>query len=989
MTSFAYPPIPAGEKIFSSEQTGLIYPVSKNGHDVDCCNFAIIKDGTLVANSIIKISDGDLHRASSLSKISDPQTGKEKFVVFDDDYINIIENVRGKYQLTKKKRADKFVGKNAFFCVSPVTHSETAAPSARAIKLGPIINPTVKTRSFYCGYELDSRTSEIVLYDLLQDDFSAVLPFLPETGKTIEVSLISRITSFKETYVVFVTAQTDTGDQYGVHLYAIKEADLIEKRNSLKISDFINVAVESNGYPVRLFADHFYYDTENTGSSQLVLGLNSVSGETLSLLMFEIDKSGALKNTASLVEAFSGTSLRSFVPVKERMEIVSYIMSELGPVFLVNNISLSAYEIATASRTFQENSSLITLQLCMFDPKEKVFEKQSSVYTHAYFPINESDAPDFSKKAPWITHCHLTPNVGIFKNPSGGLTMYLTSATLNFRYIVAELQAFFQLTGIVTSADPNISTGDGTKAYFGSLKLPIVQYGDALVFDGVPDNLLINVTYNNDIGSNAMFVPEKKPISELTFNDRGPLVIEFADLSGDSIVLGEPTLTFASSITQFTGLYRALPFQQEFKYSSPYISVSSSEGIITGVVDAVISSWQAGYSASGSGTIEGITLGLNFGQNFGGHNMDMDSDTTGITLHSMEDLSSYDLVTGYGADFYLWEYPAYRHATDTEPFDTVSILVPIGYSQQGLDAKEVDLAYLQDYEIGSLLTYVGSSLPGYDESTVLFRPITVTVTSDAQGGMTVIYDENNSTSHEKSRSTDTSLNAGASLGFGGALTISGHYTESNVKNHSSHTTQSSDYSITFHSGTVKDSQYEYKITPIVYRHKDTQVIIVSSMVELDGLSLGWKEFFSKYDVRLMKSFPFTMNKELRAFSRSIRFDENADGSVNINVHLFNNSLYPAPNVKCDIYLGKANFNTKPVKLPDVKLGSLNVEGMDIVERKIVTLENQKIPQNSYITVVVTVNDLSDSTQYFWGAYPYSYANGAIKKLLAKEKKEEK
>ena len=990
MTDFAYPPIPAGEKILVSQAQGILYPKTDFGSDVQYWLFSLMREKDIDPNSTLQASFGDIQFHSKFSKITDPKSGKESFVFVDDTKITIIADVDGRVELKTKKRTDPFIGKNAFFTICPATHSEMIPPPNSTLNGPDIVTPIVKSRSFFSAFTCDpqiddAQADNVILYDLLDDTLAVSLPFKAPKKNTLEVSHIARVVSYKETYVVFVVSHIDPSEVCNVNVYAIKEADLITKQQSLKMDDFIQYAFDVEGYPVDIYVDHFYYDSENTGSSQIVLCLNNLQGESLSLYMLEITDELAFKLTTSYKTNYPSSMLH-LLPMRERTGLSSYVMSEYGPVFFLNNVTIGRYDQEVHGKKLTENASVVNLELIRFDPENKKFLKPSRAKTQAHQAVQlvGENQSDFVGGLPWVTHVKVVPNVAIVKNDKGSLSISFKSVSVRYRYILIETDGLYQTANAVTGNDPRLPSINGTRAALNSINFDILENLDTgeISFDTAPYDLLPNSVTISEITNKSLVIPTGTPISQLNVN-RGPLITHEADLTGDSIILGEPTLTFGSDLMQVTGFYRALPFQDAFKRSSPIISVSSSQGTIKGVVDSVTSSWQAGYNAAGSGTVEGITASAHFGQNFGGHDMTMKSDTTGITLHAMEDLSSYDLLTGYAADFYVWEYPLYRHTTDSAPFDTLSILVPMGYSSQDLDAKEADLEYIQDYEIGSILTYIGSNLPGYDEKTLLFRPTTITATDDTQGGMTITYDENNSTSKEKTRSTDTSMNAGGSLGFGGILTLSGHYTKSTIKNHSTHTTQTKDYALTFHSGTVSDAQYEYKFTPLVYRHKDTHVIIVTCLIELNGLGMGWKRYFSNYDVRLMRTFPYTTDKSLHAFSRSIQFQKQSDGSVDIDLNVFNNSLYPAESITCDIYEGLANFYVTPIDVSKLKkLGTLMIDKLEVVERKKVTLAKQKLPEKCHITVAITVNNMKDLQKFFWGAYPYNYGNQTIRELQA-------
>ena len=986
---YAYPPIPAGEKIITSETNAIIYPVYDDENHVKQWNFSIKNEASGSPEETIKLSDGEISIASEMSKISTPQSGKEKFVLFDEKQIYIIEEINSKIQLTKKIRADSFVGKNAFFTISPSSNSEVQAPTSAQVNDSPIINPTIRARSFYCGYSKNADSEDMILYDLLDDNFLARLPFKPSSKGELEVSFLSLITSYKTTYIVFVTTETDSNNRYSVSLYAIAEKDLIQKSKSLTDADFATNHLDlSDNYPLNIYIDHFYHDQQNSGSSQLVLYFNSTDGNTTLFKMFEIDKDSKIANVATYSKRDDDSHSKSYqycmlglTPMKQRKGQSSYVMSEHGPTFFHHDVLLSEEGLEPKKeKKMHANQSFFEIIMIVFNSEDKKFIELNRGGAWAGYTLHEHTSHakplpyEFVPEMPWLFNVYTVPKVIISKNKSSGLSIKLQGITVFFRVLKVKSSAFSSLENIVTTEDRPI---------FKSAFQPIDNDGafpwlknESLLDGSVADKAI------NDCG---ISIPAGIPISKVTANQNGLFLQKTADLKGESIILGTPNLSFTSKIAQITGFFRALPFQEQLKKSPPMINESSSESRVRGVAESTSSSWQVGYNAGASASAEGVALSAHFGKNFGGHDMTMKSDTSGISLHSMSDLSSYDLVKGYAADFYLWEYPVYRYSTSPQPFDFVTIFVPIGYSQQSLDAKENDLAYFQDYEIGSLLTYIGSDIPGYSEELSLFSPATMTVTSDSQGGMSLTYGNNNSTSKDKTTSSDTSMNAGFGLNLFGAMNLTGQGSKSESRNTSVHTTQTTDFSLSFHSGTVIDSQYEYKITPLVYRHEDSRAVVTTCRVELEGLAEGWKSYFSGYDVRLMKSFPATKNKELNAFSRSIRFEEQADHSVNISLHLFNNSLYFAQNIKCDLYLGKANFNSNPVDVSKLKLlGTLTVESMEVVGRQIITLEKQSLPKESFITVKITVNDLETSIKYFWGGYSNIYTAHVLNSILEHE-----
>jgi len=335
---FSYPPIPAGEKIITAETNGLIYPVFGDNKRIEQWNFATCNDGFIDPSFTLKLSDGDLHWVSQLSRISDPQTGQEKFVIFDDKQIYIIESVNHKNKLTIKPRVDQFVDADAFIAVCPSVNSEVDE-ATQGLPTDPVVRPIIQLRSFYCVSSHTSASQDCVLYDFLDEGFSLELPFKAACGGVIEISFVSRITSYKNSYVLFTVTELCPDERFIVSLYAIKEKDLLQKLSGLTVADFISTKLSTNDYPISIFKDHFYYDDQNTGSEQFVLCLNNNAGDTISLQIFEIDDTPKFVNTASYSSSYTNTLL-GLTPIKQRLGLVAYVLADHGPVFFLNNTTL-------------------------------------------------------------------------------------------------------------------------------------------------------------------------------------------------------------------------------------------------------------------------------------------------------------------------------------------------------------------------------------------------------------------------------------------------------------------------------------------------------------------------------------------------------------------------------------------------------------------------------------------------------------------------
>ncbi|WND02247.1 hypothetical protein QGN29_11865 [Temperatibacter marinus] len=1006
-----YPPIPAGDLIIKSQSQALLFPRFDKTGILDHYAYAPVSElGTIIGDAEIRVAGANTHWVSDLQSCAASEPGKEQFVILDTDTQYFFSQSKGKQSLKKVKRTDDFIGTDAAFVVCPHSHIDMAQSLSKILKHNENSSPLqlnetpldiggiekesplskdilkgnllqsleISTRSFYCGTSKEKGKQASILYDFNDPSFKVPLPFHSEAP--YDVALMNRITSYKTTYLIFACVSW-VADVYSTTLYAIPEQKLIENKSFLSIKYFSELKISSNTYPLKFFTDKFYYDDENTGSSQIALSMTSPLGDLITIKLFEIDHSAKIIEITSY-ENKQTNSLINLIPIEQRKHLVTYLMTEQGPTFILAYTGHAIHErcslfpiswISGEHRKTQENISIVTIGILLFDAKTKTFKGHSSTKVNAHdhlsgvicdseFAISKNVR--FHSTMPLITYTSIQPLTTLTTGPDGFLKLDLKS--INLRCSVVPIQP------------PALNNISGALAKPGSIEFKSINLtlDASMNFEKLqsPDGHSLEVSGLSVVdwlspSSSGTAVTKLKDLS------RGHYFLHTADLVGDSILLGTPNLTYATDLTQISALYRALPYQDDVKKAAPLINVSSSSGTLKGLSHSTLSNWQASFNAGASvGKAESLTLTNSVGANFGGHNMTMDSDTKNISLHSVSNLSSYDLVTGYGADFYLWEYPVYRKTLDDAPFNYLTVLVPIGYSQQNLDAKQEDLGYYQDYEIGSLLTYVGTENPGYKEEGLLFTPSTMTVTSDTQGGMSLTYDENSSTSKEKSRSFDISVNSGFGLNLFGLLNLGGHYSKTTIHNSSAQATETQSFSITFHSGTVSDSKYEYTLTPLVYRHAQSHALVVTSRIELSSLGSGWKDHFSRYDVRCMRSFPFTADKTLRALTRSIQYEEIREGLINLNIHLFNNSLFEAKNVSCSVYLGRVNYNHTPLDPSHLKLlKQVTLQTMAVVERKIITLSEQAIPKNSYITVCIIVDDIAESSQYFWGSYPYSHS----------------
>lgn len=138
---------------------------------------------------------------------------------------------------------------------------------------------------------------------------------------------------------------------------------------------------------------------------------------------------------------------------------------------------------------------------------------------------------------------------------------------------------------------------------------------------------------------------------------------------------------------------------------------------------------------------------------------------------------------------------------------------------------------------------------------------------------------------------------------------------------------------------------------------------------------NWKELYSHPDVKLFKVYPKSEDPKLNCFTRSIRFYENADQSVDIELRLFCNSYNQASQIVCEVYEGMAVYASD--KKPDIKdlklIGTLKMNQIEGLAREAMRLKNIKLSDTSksVITVKLSHSGLPDDfSSYYWGVYPY-------------------
>ncbi|SFV89623.1 hypothetical protein MNB_SUP05-SYMBIONT-5-1060 [hydrothermal vent metagenome] len=465
----------------------------------------------------------------------------------------------------------------------------------------------------------------------------------------------------------------------------------------------------------------------------------------------------------------------------------------------------------------------------------------------------------------------------------------------------------------------------------------------------------------------SLSVPTKVLYSSLSPMEKGEYMGCSLDLKGDSVVVGSPKLTYEDSY-QALGLYRSVPYDDKVTVIKPMVNIANTKGTMKGKHESTTSTWHAGYETSGSSSKTIASVNFHYGKSWGTSKMKMHSDQTNVSIHISSGISETDLIHTYGSTFYLWEYPLMKITDSSDVQGYLTVLIPDGFIDASTPTDDPLIAYDQDYQIGSILTYLKALKPQYDVKNLMFTKAAVVCTNDTAGGGMISYNINNSTQTEQAKTEENSFNAGASVTLAG-LTMGGNRTISTIKNTAISTTLTTDFGITFQSGTVQDNIYEYQIIPVVYKQPNNMVMITYD-IKLTGQ--GWNTLYIIPDVMLFLVYPYTKDPKSKTFTRSIRFYENPDKTVDIEVRLFSNSYSDAEKIICVLYTGEANYKKSP---PDMskckKIGTLKLDVLENRKRISLRLKNYKLDKQSVVTVTLEHDNLGDlGRKYYWNTYPY-------------------
>ncbi|MBB2487774.1 hypothetical protein H5407_21265 [Mitsuaria sp. WAJ17] len=481
-------------------------------------------------------------------------------------------------------------------------------------------------------------------------------------------------------------------------------------------------------------------------------------------------------------------------------------------------------------------------------------------------------------------------------------------------------------------------------------------------------------------------VPEQLSVVATVDADLPSFFATGSDVSGNSVFLGPPTLSQTQgSRGQLLAVVKAPPFEAGVSSSPPTLTFTQSSSQMSGYNVSSNKMWMFSQDTGTSIGIGSLQLSQQVNKSYG-HGFDQlkDNSTTNMVQTSSV-VNTQDLLVSYAMSYDVWVYPVYRKARQGAPDGTMAVIFPQTSSpvQTLLMGDDPSIGYRPRSQAGMLMSYVNLQPDGFDDSQLLFNPVSYPV-DRGQGGTTVTYDQtnmvtenttktfmvHNSTTDSAHFSLSATLFDYVPVNFGLNLSSNSSYSDTDVQTTSlSHTTM---LSITIMSGSVQDDAYLYQVTPKVYQHDTMGCLMVDYTVTMDGK--GWAGYYAAQQkvpqVVLISLYPDSKNPLLAGYTRAIGFTDRQDGTTDITVEVLNNAMQPALEVVCDLYRGAPQV-VGPLLLPPAgdPVATQTLAALGGGSRHTFTF-NQKLTPNDQIAVKVLPKTQAPPAVN-WALYPAS------------------
>jgi hypothetical protein len=145
-------------------------------------------------------------------------------------------------------------------------------------------------------------------------------------------------------------------------------------------------------------------------------------------------------------------------------------------------------------------------------------------------------------------------------------------------------------------------------------------------------------------------------------------------------------------------------------------------------------------------------------------------------------------------------------------------------------------------------------------------------------------------------------------------------------------------------------------------------LMVTYDVTMPGRS--WASYYKIPQILLQPLYPNSRDPVLAGFSRSISFTDNKDGSVDVQVEVFNNGLKEVQDIVCDFYRGAPVVKDKKLAPPADLAGTKTLPRLPASGRETITA-TMKLAHGEQVAVNVYVSGLQSFGKLYWGIYPAS------------------
>jgi hypothetical protein len=466
------------------------------------------------------------------------------------------------------------------------------------------------------------------------------------------------------------------------------------------------------------------------------------------------------------------------------------------------------------------------------------------------------------------------------------------------------------------------------------------------------------------------------------------------DLSGESVVLGGPTLGQSTLCSQILAIVHAPPFIREFTktdgasgITNPSVTFNTARGTTEGASTGSESDWSFSDDVGVSLGLGPLSLSANY------HSSELksmsesadDAVSSGVSFHSVT--SDRDHVLVSTITYNVWQYPVMRAASE-HPAE-LTVIIPQSESLSTEWKTADDLPYKPESEVGMLLSYIEDNKDGYNPQKNLFPNVTgfdVTAGNDTSEATCDLAHSvtKGQTMHlgiSQGTSTHFGLNGASDqfeelpASFGLSFGSSKSYSKSEMK--TAHFNLHEGFGISISSGTLPADQdrYKYHVRPVIYQHERLGCLVVSYKVTLGEEWVRGEDVLQRGRPCLIRTYPHLTDVK-RAFSRDISFTKISDSTYDIEVQIFNNGQTPVRQVTCEVFDVSTAFLTEwPALVSDIPgkgklLGKVVLEGeLEATQRKKVKLPGQTLKgSKAYLAVRLYDGNNTGDNDIYWRDY---------------------